>query len=127
MSATAWFYVSLGLAVLVGICVLFNLALRLTRRYLLRSSEPSAPPGRIALSALPKTAVIYWLLLMISLAVLFSRFDQDSLPPSSSWDKVLLIGDGLFVLALILSVFAVWSAVRIWSRPATDSISLRGP
>jgi len=116
-------FVSLGVALLIGICVLYNLGLRLARRYVFRSSQPIAPPGRVALSTLPKAAIIYWVLLMISLAVLFSRFDADSLPPSSSWDKVFLIGDVLFVMAVILSVFAVLSAVRTWLRPATSRIS----
>lgn len=116
-------YWSLGAALLVGICVLYNLGLRLARRYVFRSSQPIAPPGRVALSALPKASIIYWQLLMISLAVLFSRFDADSLPPSSSWDKVFLIGDVLFVIAVILSVFALLSAARIWLRPATSRIS----
>ncbi len=120
-------YSALGLSLLCGICVLFNAGLRLARRYLLRSSEPLAvsSPGaaRIALSVALTASIVYWMALLIALAVLFSRFDQDSLPPSSSWDKVFLVGDVLFVLAVILSAFAVWSAARIWRRPATSRIS----
>jgi hypothetical protein len=116
-------YLSLGVCLLVGVCVLYNLALRLARRYILRSSQPIAPPSRVALSALPKATIIYWLLLLISLAVLFSRFDDDSLPPSSSWDKVFLAMDALVVVAVVLSVFAALSAARIWLRPATSRIS----
>jgi hypothetical protein len=116
-------YSSLGLCLIVGICVLYNLGLRLARRYVFRSSQPIAPPGRVALSALLKASIIYWVLLLISLAVLFSRFDEDSLPPSSSWDKVFLVGDGLFVIAVVSSVFAVLSAARIWLRPTTIRIS----
>jgi hypothetical protein len=116
-------HMSLGVCLLIGICVLHNLTLRLARRYVFRSSEPIAPPSRVALGALPKTAIIYWVLLLTAFAVLFSRFDDDSLPPNSSWDKAFLVGDGLFVIALILSVFAVLSAARIWLRPATSMIS----
>ena len=116
-------YLSLGVCLLVGVCVLYNLGLRLARRYVFHSSQPIAPPDRVALSVLPIAASVYWLLLLISLAMLFSRFDEDSLPPSSSWDKVFLVGDGLFVIALILSVFAVLAAARIWRRPATSRIS----
>jgi CubicO group peptidase (beta-lactamase class C family) len=116
-------YWSLGLCLLVGISVLHNLVLRLARRYVFRSSQPIAPPGRVALSALPKAAIIYWLLLLTSLAALFSRFDDDSLPPSSSWDKLFLVGDGLFVIAIVLSVLVVLSAAGIWLRPATSRVS----
>ena len=116
-------YLSLGVCLLVEVCVLFNLGLRLARRYVFHSSQPIAPPARVALSALPIAASVYWLLLLISLATLFSRFNEDSLPPSSSWDTVFLVGDGLSVIALILSAFAVLAAVRIWRRPATSRIS----
>jgi CubicO group peptidase (beta-lactamase class C family) len=116
-------YWSLGLCVAVGISVLFSLLLRLARHYVFRSSQPIARRDRVALSAAPKTAIIYWLLLLVSLAALFSRFDDDSLPPSSSWDKLFRVGDGLFVMAVILSVFAALSAARIWRRPSTSRIS----
>jgi hypothetical protein len=116
-------FLSLVLCLLTGICVLHNLMLRLARRYVFHSSQPIAPPERVALSAVPKAVIIYWVLLLTAFAVFFSRFDDDSLPPNSSWDKVFLVGDGLFVIAVILSVFAVMSAVRIWLRPATSRIS----
>jgi len=116
-------FVTIGVCLIVGICVLFNLMLRLARRYILRSSQPIAPGNRVALSGVPKAAIVYWLLLLISLALLFSRFDADSLPPSSSWDRLFLVGDGLFVLAIVLSAFALLSAARIWRRPATSRVS----
>jgi CubicO group peptidase (beta-lactamase class C family) len=116
-------FLSLGISLLIGICVLHNLLLRLARQYVFRSSQPLALPDRVALSALPKAAIIYWVLLLTALAVLFSRFDEDTLPPSSSWGTVFLVSNGLFTVAFILSVFAVLSAARIWLRPATSRIS----
>jgi CubicO group peptidase (beta-lactamase class C family) len=116
-------FLALGLCLVVGISVLFNLLQRLARRYIVRSSQPIAPSNRVALGALPTASIIYWLLLLSALAALFSRFDDDSLPPSSSWDKLFLVSDGLFVLAVILSVFTVLSAARIWRRPATSRVS----
>jgi hypothetical protein len=53
-----------------------------------------APRSRVALGALPTASIIYWLLLLGSLAALFSRFDDDSLPPSSSWTKCSLSAMG---------------------------------
>ncbi len=62
---------------------------------------------------MPKAAIIYWLMLYAVLAGLFSRFDEDSLPPTSAWDKYFLLGDVLFALAcLIFSWFAIhWHAI----------------
>jgi len=116
-------FAALGACLVVGVSVLFNLLLRLARRYVLRSSQPIAPPNRVALSALPKAAIIYWLLLLTSLAALFARLGDDSLPPGSSWDKWFLVGNVLFVIAIVLSLFTLVSAVRIWRRPATSRIS----
>jgi CubicO group peptidase (beta-lactamase class C family) len=114
---------ALGFSALVGVCVLFNVLLRLARRYIFRSSQPLAPANRLALGAWTKTAVIYWLVLFALLAALFSQFGDDALPPTSAWDKYFLLGDVLFVIAVVLSVFAVFSAVRIWRRPAISKIS----
>jgi CubicO group peptidase (beta-lactamase class C family) len=116
-------YLSLGVCFLVGVCVLHSLGLRLARRYIFRSSQPIAPPDRVALGALPTVSIIYWLVLLTSLGVLFSRFDDDSLPPSSSWDRFVRLGDALFVLAVVLSLLAVMSAARVWRRPATSGLS----
>jgi CubicO group peptidase (beta-lactamase class C family) len=116
-------FAMLGACMLIGISVLFNLLLRLARRHVLHATEPIAPSGRLALSALPKATIIYWLLLLSALAVFFSQFDDDSLPPSSSWDRVFLAGDGLFAIAIVLSAFVVASAVRIWLRPSISRIS----
>jgi CubicO group peptidase (beta-lactamase class C family) len=129
LQRVAWYngdkfvFAALGVCVSIGIAVLFALMLRLARRYVFRASEPIAPSGRIALSALPRAAIIYWLLLLTSLAVFLSRFDDDSLPPSSSWDKIFLAGDGLFAIAILLSAFVVLSAVRVWLRPSISKIS----
>jgi hypothetical protein len=114
---------ALALTALTGICVLFNMLLRPARRYLLRSSQPVAPANRVALGAWTKASAVYWLVLFAVLAGLLSRFGDDSLPPTSAWDKYFFLGDVLFVIAIVLSVFAVISAVRIWSRPATSRVS----
>ncbi len=116
-------FMSLGFSLLIAVCVTFNVLLRLARRYIFRSTQPLAAADRIALSASPKAAIIYWLVLYAALAVLFSRFDEDSLPPTSAWDKYFLLGDVLFALAIALSVFAAFAAVRIWRRPTANRFS----
>ncbi|HEX3604138.1 MAG TPA: serine hydrolase domain-containing protein [Steroidobacteraceae bacterium] len=114
---------ALGFTVLVGICVLFNVLLRLARRYVFRSSQPVAPADRAVLGAWTKAAAIYWLVLFVAVTALFSRYDENTLPPTSAWDKYFLLGDVLFVIAVALSVFAVVSTARIWRRPATSRVS----
>jgi hypothetical protein len=114
---------TLGFCALVGICVLFNMLLRLARRHLFRSSQPVAPADRAPLTAWCKTSVTYWLGVLISLALLFHLFEDDSLPPTSEWDKFFLLGDVLLAIAVLMSVGTAVSAWRIWRRPAVNRIS----
>jgi hypothetical protein len=108
----------------VGFSVLFISILRLARRYIFHSTEPLPPPNRVPLSILSTASAIFWTLLFAVLAVVFARAtDEDSLPPTSAWDTYLLIGDVLCGIAIVLSALAVWSALRIWRRPGTSSIS----
>jgi CubicO group peptidase (beta-lactamase class C family) len=114
---------ALGLSALIGVCVLFNVFLRLARRFVLRSSEPLAPADRVALSGWCKASLIYWLGVLVSLAVLFHLFEDDSLPPSSEWDKYFLMGDVLLAVAVLMSLGVAVSTARIWRRPAVNRIS----
>ena len=115
---------TLGASLFVMICVLFNALLRLARRFVLRSSEPVAPGGRVRLDLLPVVSAIYWFVLMAALAAVFVKIGgDDALPPTSSWDVYILWSDVLIAVAIVLSGLSAWSAVRIWRRPATSVIS----
>jgi CubicO group peptidase (beta-lactamase class C family) len=117
-------YSMLGASLLVGVSVLFISILRLARRYIFRSTQPLPPPNRVPLSILSTASAIVWTLLFAALAVVFAiGMDEDSLPPTSAWDTYFLVGDVLCGIAIGLSVFAVWSALRIWRRPGTSTIS----
>jgi CubicO group peptidase (beta-lactamase class C family) len=117
-------FVVLGSSLLIVFSVLFAAILRLARRYLFRSTQPIAQPGRVPLTALPRASAIYWMLLFSALAVVFAvAIDEDSLPPTSAWDTYFLIGDMLCGIAIGLSVFAVWSAVRAWRSSSMSKIS----
>jgi len=116
-------FMMLALCVVVCASVAHNVVLRLTRRFILRSTQPVGAVNRALLSGWCKAAAIYWLLLLALFGVLFARFDDDALPPSSAWDKYFLMGNVLCVIAIAMSVVAALSAVRIWRRPAVSRIS----
>ena len=116
-------FILLAFSALVGICVLFNVLLRVARRFLFRSSQPVAPAGRAPLTGWCKISAIYWLAVLTTLAVLFHLFEDDSLPPTSEWDKYFLMGDVLLVIAVLMSLGTAVSAWRIWRHPAVDKIS----
>jgi CubicO group peptidase (beta-lactamase class C family) len=114
----------LGISFAIVCAVLIALMLRLARRYLLRSSEPIPKPGTQPLSVLHTTAAVYWIVLLVGLGFVINIIaDSDFLGPTSAWDKYFLIGDILFAIVVLLSLFTVVSAVRVWRRPATRRIS----
>jgi CubicO group peptidase (beta-lactamase class C family) len=114
----------LGISFAIICSVLISLLLRLTRRYLLRSSQPIAKPGTLALSGLQIGTAVCWVVLLVGLAFVIDGIaTADSLRPTSAWDTYFLIGDILFVVAVLLSLLTVISAIRVWRRPATRRMS----
>jgi CubicO group peptidase (beta-lactamase class C family) len=117
-------YVLLGISSAVFGSVLIALILRLVRRYLLRSSQPIASPGTLPLSALQKGAAVYWVVLLLGLAIVYAVVgNDDAILPTTAWDKYFLIADILFTIAVVLSIFTVISAARVWRRPLTPRMS----
>jgi CubicO group peptidase (beta-lactamase class C family) len=115
----------LGLSLLTVFSVLFAAILRLVRRYILRSSQPIPPPGRMPLTAWARASAIYWMLLFGVFAGLLAIAvgDEDSLPPTSAWDTYFLIGNMLWGIGIGLSALAVVSAARAWRNHSMSKIS----
>ncbi len=117
-------FVLLGISSLIVSSVLIALMLRLTRRYLLRSSQPVPKAGTLPLSLLQRGAAVYWVVLLVGLAIVVGVVaTDDTLQLTSAWDKYFLIGDILFSIAVILSIVTAVSAIRVWRRPSTRRIS----
>ena len=117
-------FLLLGTSSAIVCSVLIALILRLGRRYLLRTSQPTPKPGTLPLSALQKVTAIYWTLLLVGLAGAIGVIaGDDTLHITSAWDKYFLIADIVFAIAVILSLFAVVAAIRVWRRSATSRMS----
>ncbi|HTB89628.1 MAG TPA: serine hydrolase domain-containing protein [Steroidobacteraceae bacterium] len=117
-------FVMLGISSAIVCSVLVAVLLRLARGYLLRSSQPIPKTGTLPLSALQRSAAVYWVVLLAGLPFVIALVaDDDALAPTSAWDKYFLIGDILFAIAVVLSLFTAIAAVRAWRRPATRRMS----
>ncbi|MGO9947887.1 MAG: serine hydrolase [Steroidobacteraceae bacterium] len=117
-------FVLLGISSLVVCSVLIAQMLRLARRYLLRSSQPIPKAGTLPLSALQRGTAVYWVFLLVGLGIVVAVVaTDDTLQLTSAWDKYFLIGDILFAVAVVLSIFTVVSAIRVWRRPSTRRVS----
>ena len=58
-----------------------------------------------------------------TLAIFFALKGDDLLPPTPAWDKYFFLINLVAMLALLLSLFAVLSGVRIWKRKDTRRIT----
>ena len=116
-----------ALSISLGICVLVLLAtlLRIGRRILMRHRPKLMPqPGTIWLTFGPRMAAIVWSLFLGTLAIFFLVKGDDLMPPTPAWYPWFAAINWVTGVALLLSLFALISAIRIWFRPHTRRITM---
>ena len=64
----------------------------------------------------PRMAAFVWVLFLGGLAVFFIVKGDDLMPPTPSWFQWFALINWITALALLLSLFASLSAIRIWRR-----------
>jgi len=104
---------SLGILFLVSLAVLMRVGKRI---FLRRRPRPAPQPGTIWLTFGPRMAAIIWVLFLGALAVFVIVKGDDIMPPTPSWFKWFALINWVTALALLLSLFAAVSAIRIWRR-----------
>ena len=105
----------------LGICALVLLAtlIRTGRRLFLRRRSKLMPqPATIWLTFFPRSAAIWWVLFLGTVAIFFAVKGDDLMPPTPEWYRWFAVINWVTGFALLLSLFAVISAIRIWFRPA---------
>ncbi len=109
---------ALGGALLVLLAVILAPVVRQARRMFLgRRPRPSPQPGTQWLPRTTQVAALVWVILFATLgAALIAFGGEDAMPPTSAWDKYLVMLDFVTVLALGLSLYAIFSAVLTWGR-----------
>jgi CubicO group peptidase (beta-lactamase class C family) len=92
--------------------------LRLGRRILFRNRPALlAPEGTRRLTLAPRIAALAWLGAIAYLLALMSRFLSETvLPPGHSFDKWFVLQNLIVAAAIFFSLFAIVSAVRVWSK-----------
>jgi CubicO group peptidase (beta-lactamase class C family) len=110
----------------LGICVLVLAAtlIRIGRRVLFRRRPRLMPqPGTIWLTFAPRTAALLWSLFLGTLTAFFLVKGDKLMPPTPAWYPWFVVINWVTGFALLLSLFAVISAIRIWWRRGTRWIT----
>jgi hypothetical protein len=106
-----------GGSIAVLALVVIATILRTGRRIFLRKRPRPAPqPGTVWVSWGAKLAAWVWILFFAAMAGFFMAAGDDLLPPTPEWFKWFAITNGVVLLAMVLSVFAMLSGVRVWRR-----------
>jgi CubicO group peptidase (beta-lactamase class C family) len=116
-----------ALAISLFICALVLVAtlIRVSRRlFARRRPRPMPQPGTIWLTFGPRSAAIVWTLFVCTLSVFFAIKGNDLMPPTPEWFRWFTIINWVTGVALLLSLLAVLSGIRIWWRPHTRWITM---
>lgn len=90
---------------------------RLGRRLFLSRRPPLyEQPGTLWLTSGPRVASFVWVALAVTLAIILSIIDNDSVPPAHTFDKYFVFLNIFTFIAILLSLFAVVSGLLIWPR-----------
>jgi CubicO group peptidase (beta-lactamase class C family) len=108
----------LGASMAIVLVVLLASLIRLGRRIFMSDRAPlQEQPGTLWLTAGPRAAAFAWIAVAIWVVLLFVKLTvSTSLPPSHAADKYFVLCNLLVGLAILLSIFAAVSGVRIWGR-----------
>ena len=91
--------------------------IRLGRRLFFRRRPKLEPqPGTIWLTFGPRSAAWIWFLFLCTILVFFAVEGNDMLPPTPAWFPWFVVINWVTGLAIFLSFFAVFAAIRIWFR-----------
>ena len=116
---------ALSISLLICALVLAATLLRIGRRVFLRRRPRLMPQqGTTWLTLGPRMAAIVWTLFSASLATFFLVKGDNLMPPTPEWYWWFTVVNWVTGVAILLSIFAVISAIRIWWRPHTRRITM---
>ncbi len=111
---------SLGVLALVVIATILRMGKRI---FLRKRPRPAAQPGTRWLPFVSKLAAWVWVGMLLTIFIFFAIKGDDLNPPTPAWDKWLYLVNMVTAFALLLSLFAVISGVRVWSRSGLRTIT----
>jgi CubicO group peptidase (beta-lactamase class C family) len=112
-------------SLLVLLIVVVAPVIRIAKRVLLRRRIPPSPhPGTRWLPWAAKAPSVVWLVLFSALGIVAVKMGgNDAMPPTSAWDKYMILTNIVAASAIVLSLLAIFSAIRIWSNNGLRKIT----
>jgi len=104
---------SLGVLALVVLATILRMGRRI---FLRRRPRPAPQPGTIWLPFVTKLAAWIWVAVLGGLFGYFAAMGDDLNPPTPAWDKWFYLVNFVTAIALVFSVFAIISGIRVWRR-----------
>ena len=114
---TRWLLPALGASLGILALVVLTTLIRIVRRIFMQRRPRLAPqPGTIWITWGPRLASFVWVILLGSIAGFLAASGDDMLPPTPEWYPWFIAVNWAAGLGILLSLFAVISALRIWRR-----------
>ena len=100
--------------------------IRLGRKLILRRRPPLEPqPGTHWLPLTTQLAAGLWVVLLVAIGIcLVVLGGEDTMPPTTAWDKYFVLLNFLTAVAIVLSLGPVVSAIRIWRHTTLRKITM---
>ncbi|HXP11084.1 MAG TPA: serine hydrolase domain-containing protein, partial [Acidobacteriaceae bacterium] len=100
--------------------------IRLGRKLILRRRPPLEPqPGTHWLPLTTQLAAGLWVVLLVAIGIcLVVLGGEDTMPPTTAWDKYFVLLNFLTAVAIVLSLGPVVSAIRIWRHTTLRKITV---
>ena len=105
----------LGCSLAVVLAAVIAFLLRFGRKIFLTKRPPlKQQPGSVRLTLGSKLAATAWILLTVGTALLMSRLVNETMLPTRALDKYFVMMNLVTGAAILLSVFAVYAAMKVW-------------
>ena len=115
---------TVGASLVVLAFVVLASLIRLGKRLFLRKRPRPAPQtGTQWLPWVSRAAAWVWVVLLSTIFTFFAVAGDDLMPPTPAWDKYFYLMNVVTALAILLSVFAIISGIRVWKRAEMRKIT----
>ena len=117
---------AVGASLAVMILVVLAPLIRLGRKLVLRRRPPLEPrPGTHWLPLTTQMTAGLWVALLVTLCICVAVLGgDDTMPPTSAWDKYFVLLNIVTAVAIAFSLGPVVSAIRIWRHSTLRKISM---